>query len=255
MDIQKIEKIEEWWAVPRHTGSVYTHVLSRLHAELKPKTYLEIGTESGATLALADCASIAIDPNFRINRTITGKKSACLLFQMTSDEFFKTQNANSLLGSPIDLAFLDGMHLYEFLLRDFLNIEKVCRPNSVVLIHDCIPTDAHVARRIRSNNSLSPHAENPDWWAGDVWKAISILRKYRPDLRVRAFDAPPTGLLAITNLRPENDLLEANYDNYIEEFRSKSLMGSGYQEYIGSIDLGSTSKLDTQEFIAEMFWI
>ena len=47
---------------PAHQGKSYPSVMSRLHRYCRPATYLEIGTETGRTLALARCASIAIDP-------------------------------------------------------------------------------------------------------------------------------------------------------------------------------------------------
>ena len=39
------------------------------------------------------------------------------------------------------------MHLYEFALRDFMNIEAHCRPESLVVLHDCLPVDSYMARR------------------------------------------------------------------------------------------------------------
>ncbi len=34
------------------------------------------------------------------------------------------------------------------------------------------------------------------YWTGDVWKLIPILQRYRPDLQLTLFDAPPSGLVA-----------------------------------------------------------
>ncbi len=61
--------------------------------------------------------------------------------------FFARHDLGGLLGKPISMAFLDGMHHFEYLLRDFINTEKHCSSNSVILLHDCLPTDRHVARR------------------------------------------------------------------------------------------------------------
>jgi hypothetical protein len=47
---------------PRHEGTGYLRLLRRLHALKRPRSYLEIGTAAGKTLAVARCASIAIDP-------------------------------------------------------------------------------------------------------------------------------------------------------------------------------------------------
>ncbi len=107
-----------------HSGDSYAVVLARLHELLQPKTYVEIGTARGDTLALAACMSVAIDPHFQLSADVVGGKPACHLFQTTSDAFFSDQDLHSILGGHVEMAFLDGMHEYEFLLRDFMHVEK-----------------------------------------------------------------------------------------------------------------------------------
>src|SRR5256885_12302956 len=41
--------------------------------------------------------------------------------------------SKELGGRPVDLAFIDGMHLFEFALRDFVNLERYCAPGSTIL--------------------------------------------------------------------------------------------------------------------------
>ena len=111
-----------------HKGTHYGEVMENFHRWLEPASYLEIGTLEGYTLGLARCASIAIDPVFQISHpACIRNKPECHLFQTTSDEFFARQDPTMVLGRPVALAFLDGMHLCEFLLRDFINTEKHCR--------------------------------------------------------------------------------------------------------------------------------
>ena len=208
---------------PRHGGTGYLKLLRRLHALRRPRTYLEIGTATGRTLAIARCASIAIDPQFRLDRDVLegkpggkpGGKPACHLFEMTSDAFFAAQNPTALFGRPIDLAFIDGMHLFEFALRDFMNIEPHCRPDSLIVLHDCLPVDAHMARRDQRDRSRAADAQYPNAWAGDTWKALWILQRYRPDLRIFAFDAPPSGLVVVTGLDPASMLLKQRYEEAV----------------------------------------
>ena len=158
--------LTDFWQRPMFSGPDYYHVLQRIHSVLAPKSYLEIGTRDGGSLAQANCASIAIDPQFDLRMEVIGHKPSCHFYQQTSDSFFAERDPTAILGRPIDFAFLDGMHLYEFLLRDFINVERHCRPNSVIALHDCIPTDSFVARRAREDLSLAPYSAAPsDWWA------------------------------------------------------------------------------------------
>ena len=69
------------------------------------------------------------------------------MYQITSDAFFKDVDAISSLGGSPDIAFLDGMHLFEFLLRDFYNTESICDPSSVMILHDCLPLNEAMAHR------------------------------------------------------------------------------------------------------------
>jgi len=199
----------------RHKGRHYRKVLARLHAVKRPRSYLEVGTATGATLAIARCASIAIDPKFRIACDVQGGKPACHLFEMTSDAFFAAENPSAVLGRPIDLAFIDGMHRYEFALRDFMNIETHCRPESLIVLHDCLPVDSHMARRELHDRSLNEWASHPGMWAGDTWKTVWILQRYRPDLCIFAFDAPPSGLVVVTRLDPKSRELQQHYEEAV----------------------------------------
>jgi hypothetical protein len=237
-----------------HSGCHYTEFISRLHQCLRPKTYFEIGTLVGDTLALSNSRSIAVDPEFKVERNIIGEKSVCLLFQMTSDNFFAQHDPQALLGSPIDLAFLDGMHWFEFLLRDFTNTEIRCKKNSIILLHDCLPTDSFVARRNAADTSQLHLTSHQEWWAGDVWKSVVIIKKYRPDLKIHCFDASPTGLVAITNLSPTSDVLGRSYFEAISEFKEASEYNT-LKNFFDSLSILHTENFVTPEALANLFWI
>src|SRR5205823_2507080 len=145
-----------------------------------PKSYLEIGTASGDSLRLASCPSIAVDPNFTIGSDVLLNKSACALFRMSSDAFFAEYKPDVILGRPIELVFLDGMHRCEFLLRDFANVERYCRRNSIIVMHDCVPVELSIAERNPGGAALEAH--RCGWWAGDVWRTLLILKEHRSDL-------------------------------------------------------------------------
>lgn len=207
----------------------YLRRLSDLHLRLQPKVYFEIGTESGASLAFSRCTSIAVDPKFRIEGDVVGAKPELHLFQGTSDAFFENGMLDRL-GRPVDLAFLDGLHLFEVLLRDFINTERHMSREGLVVLHDCVPVGHAMAERqwIRRQTKQ---------WTGDVWKLIPILRKYRPDLSVDVRDYAPTGLVEISDLDPDNRTLAENYDQIVSEFLEVSLQDFGLNGFADVLDL------------------
>jgi hypothetical protein len=194
----------------RVMGLHYHLFIQNLHEQLAPKTYLEIGVRKGLTFEKARCASIGIDPKFMLTRDVAGMKPMCLLFQQTSDQFFEHRDPSALLGGPLDMAFIDGMHLSEFVLRDFINIERHCRPNSIILLHDCLPPHPCMISRDATAIAGNP-PQYHEWWTGDVWKLIPILRQHRPDLQIALIDCMPTGLAMITNLDPQSNVLTRAY--------------------------------------------
>lgn len=199
--------------IPVIDGLRYFRMLSRLHARLKPEWYLEIGTFTGKSLALAQGNYVAVDPEFRIEHPIVnGGGREMFLIQKTSDDFFASDflRRNRI---AFNLAFLDGLHLFEALLRDFINAEKVMAPGGVILLHDCCPTTRKMAERDRPKGL----------WTGDVWKTLLILLRHRPDLKIDVTTAAPTGLVVIRNLDPKNKALEKVYDKAVAEFSPMSL--------------------------------
>jgi len=186
----------------------YYGLLERIHAFLKPQTYVEIGIRQGHSLRLAKtaAASVGIDPAPALEDK---PRRGARIFPMTSDEFFARHNLAEELGRrTVDLAFVDGMHLFEFALRDLANLEKFCDGDSTILVHDCYPVDRASAARERTTQV----------WSGDVWKLIVCLKKYRPDLRICTVDVPPTGLGIIRGLDPSSTILTSRLDGLYEEF-------------------------------------
>ena len=193
---------------PIARGPDYREVLERLHAEVAIDWYLEIGTETGRSLEHVRANVISVDPAYRLNRDVVGSKGQAHFFQQTSDDFF----ASDFLarnGIRIDVAFLDGMHLVENLLRDFINTERACRPDGMILLHDCVPFTAAMCQRARRPGAI---------WTGDVWKLVPILRRYRPDLCVSVLDAGATGLVMVTGLDPQSTVLPAACDRILAEY-------------------------------------
>jgi tetratricopeptide (TPR) repeat protein len=189
-------------------GENYRSVLERLHRHLRPRTYVEIGVETGASLCLVQPGTVAlgVDPQPVIAFPLP---EGVRIFSETSDDFFARHDVRTELGGlPIDLALIDGMHQFEHALRDFINLERLCGPDSIILIHDCFPLDRVTSQRERVTML----------WSGDIWRLVVLLKKYRPDLSIDTIAAPPTGLGMVRGLDPSSRFLQQNLQPLCEEF-------------------------------------
>jgi hypothetical protein len=174
--------------------------MTQVHEQRQPDTYLELGVRHGERLALARCASVGVDPAFDLALELPPSAS---LFEQTSDDYFDSADPLAPFGGrPISLALIDGMHLVEYVLRDFINVERRARWNSVVVIDDVLPHRSVEAARERATR----------FWTGDVYKIARILERRRPDLVCMKVDTEPTGVLVILGLDPQSTVLDESYD-------------------------------------------
>jgi hypothetical protein len=191
------------------TGDSYVAVLANLHAFLKPRTYVEIGVWEGASLMLAQPGTIAIgvDPIPQVKGVLP---KHIRLVRETSDAFFAHHDVRAELGGQdVELAFVDGMHRFEFALRDVMNLEACSSERGLILVHDCYPRDARSAER--------EQLPGPDFWTGDVWRSVVALKRHRPDLDVVTLACPPSGLGLVRRLDPGSRVLRDRYDEIVEE--------------------------------------
>ena len=180
--------------------------LARVHQDFEPRTYLEVGVRLGKSLTLSRVPSIGIDPAFEVRCPL---HCDLHLVKATSDDHFARANPiEHFDGLPIDLAFIDGMHLFEYALRDFMNVERHSHAGTVVVFDDMLPSADRDADRARHRG----------FWAGDVFKIIPVLHRYRPDLRLIPVSTSPTGVLMVIGLDPQNTVLNENYDQIVSEF-------------------------------------
>jgi hypothetical protein len=186
----------------------YVELLDRIHQHLAPRTYVEIGVARGATLRLVlpGTVAVGIDPRPRLSGPADGDVR---IFPMTSDAFFDDYDLHEVLrGLPLDLAFVDGMHQFEFALRDFINLERHSSPDTTILLHDCLPIDEASASREHDTYT----------WSGDVWKVVVCLKQWRPDLKVDVVDVAPTGLGVIRGCDPRSTVLSEHYTQVVEQY-------------------------------------
>jgi hypothetical protein len=209
-------------------GEDYFRVLKRIHRHLRPRTYLEIGVSRGESLAcvLPETQVLGIDPAPNLARPAPANVR---IYRETSDDFFAKYSPRAELGGqPVELAFIDGMHHFEYALRDFVNVERSCSRASVILMHDCYPLDERTAQREQVTG----------FWSGDIWRLMLLLRTHRPDLVVRTIATPPTGLGIVVNPDPASRVLVDRLDELVREYLAKdfSVLAGAKPEALGLIE-------------------
>jgi hypothetical protein len=186
---------------------LYRPFLTAVHELLQPRHYLEIGVREGHSLTLARCPAVGIDPFYSITAELDNQVT---LLRTTSDEYFARPDPRRVTGgAPFDLSFIDGLHLFEFAFRDFVNVERHSSPGGVIIFDDVLPRTVDEAARERHTTS----------WTGDVYPMLAVLARYRPELIVLTVGTQPTGLLLVMGLDPTSTVLSDHYDEIMAEYR------------------------------------
>lgn len=236
------------WAAPDPKASfpkvtaTRHELLAGLHAQMQPRTYFEIGVDLGNSMAQSRTLSIGVDPAY----TVTAEINCNLrLFRVTSDEFFARPDAfDHFDGHAIELAFIDGMHLAEYVVRDFMNVERHMSPGGVVILDDMLPRNSLEAFRIRRTRG----------WTGDVYKVHEILAEYRPDLTLVTVSTYPTGSYLVVGLDPSSTVLA---DHYAEIERrlvtpDPQVVPEEWLERRTAVDADRLLELDTWKRLGEL---
>jgi hypothetical protein len=191
----------------------------------KKVNYFEIGVQTGfCFFKIKADRKIAVDPNFIIK---TKKKIKAYVknlsnfhnkfFELTSDDFFEQKSNYIKQIGGIDVIFIDGLHLYEQVVKDIENSLKYLNEGGVILVHDCNPLSEPAAvRAYTSEEAAVLVGSHPQWinqWNGDVWKAIVKLRSERTDLDITVINSDH-GVGIIRRGKPEKvfSLKEKNMD-------------------------------------------
>ena len=74
--------------------------------------------------------------------------------RMTSDDFFKNNHLK------FDIIFIDGLHTYDQVKRDFINSYNSLSDEGIIYIHDLLPAKS-IYQNLKRKTST---------WNGDVWK-------------------------------------------------------------------------------------
>ena len=153
---------------------------------------------------------MAVDPFYKVQREV---HCDVHLVRTTSDEFFARPHPFAHFDKPVvDLAFIDGMHLSEYALRDVINTEKYTHAASVIVIDDMLPRHVDEAGRGREAGARRGA------WAGDVYKMIDTFAKLRPDLVCFEVDTQPTGTVVLMLPDPSSTVLAEHYDALVPEY-------------------------------------
>jgi len=127
--------------------------------------YLEIGVQKG------ECFE---QIKVKYKTAVTYESENINLYELSSDDFFVNP------GETYDLVFIDGLHLFDQVLKDYTNAQQRLNPGGCIVMHDCNPLAEESAERVPSKETRV--------WNGDTWKAIYHLRKSGQDIDVLDFD-------------------------------------------------------------------
>lgn len=212
-------------------------LLAALHARLHPRNYLEIGIDTGVSLALSKVPSVGIDPAFTVVSELNGDVQ---LVRATSDDYFRQNNPTERFGGdPLDLAFIDGMHLAEFALRDYIYVEAYTARTSVVVFDDMLPRSAVEAARDRQTVA----------WTGDVFKVTHVLQQLRPDLVVLEVDTQPTGTVVVLLPDARSTTLAEHYTTI-----ERAMVADGDPQDVPEHVLRRTMAVDPQRLLECRWW-
>lgn len=210
-----MQKIAQFVAPHRFKTSYIQAQIDRLSAAL----YVEIGVRDGATFrSVTCCRKIAIDPvRTEKMRTVRPGES---FFEETSDRFFEANVRDALGGQRIDVCLIDGLHVFEQVIRDVLNCAQWMRPDGVILLDDCNPTSAERGQPVPTGGA----------WNGDVWKAMAVIRRTQPQWHCMTVDTDQgIGLIWGFASRgaeiPESEIAWARNLQYGDLERDRSIIG------------------------------
>jgi hypothetical protein len=89
-----------------------------------------------------------------------------------SDDYFVVNT------EKFDVIFIDGLHKYEQVLKDFINAWNCLNIGGYIVIHDCNPLTKDIAAPEPIVNE----------WCGDVWKLIADINMNYKDIKAVVID-------------------------------------------------------------------
>ena len=168
-----------WESFPRRYDIINKIIIKRNYT-----SYLEIGCFKDETFNQINIKKkIGVDP-------VSGGN-----LRMTSDKFFIENK------EKFDLIFIDGLHVYEQVIKDIFNSIKVLKENGIILVHDCLPRKLWYQTPTRMS----------DTWNGDVWKAIVECRTLE---NIDTYTCLADEGIGVIKVQKNNNLLNLNLSNF-----------------------------------------
>jgi hypothetical protein len=196
-------------------------LINKLISTFNLEWYLEIGSANRTCFNKVECPhKVGIDPAY-----LTYERPSWAVYQITSDEFFKRQTGR------YDICFIDGLHLYEQVIKDIVNTWNVLNVGGFILIHDCLPYSQTAAERHRPENYGGA-------WMGDCYRAIVWFRDTYPDIYCKTLYVD-CGIGLIYKDREVKLSVEGNSLSYLD------LDYSWLTHNINRIGFSMVSELDT----------
>jgi hypothetical protein len=188
--------------------------IQTLMKKKKLNNYLEIGVFNGHIFfRVKSNFKVAVDPEFRFHPLRKFGKSLLnphnfrnKYFEKTSDAFFQEDAPSLLNNKQFDIALIDGMHEYEYALRDVENTLQYLSPNGIIVMHDCNPK----TKLASCSFNDWKQRQFADTWNGDVWKVMLHMQSQRNDVNAFVLDCDH-GLGIISWGKPEKKM------NYTKE--------------------------------------
>lgn len=187
-----------------------TTIIQNLINTRNYKNYLEIGVQSGVNFfQISADYKVAVDPCFTMEGEKRSVNSSDHFYELTSDDFFNSDNPVTSGEKLLDIAFIDGMHTFEQSREDVLNTLKYLKDDGIIIMHDCYPQNEAAAHP--DMDTAIRMASFVGAWNGDVYKTIIWFRSNRSDLDVYTLDTD-NGLGIITKKALSNTPLDYSED-------------------------------------------
>lgn len=146
---------------------VRSNIINALIQKNGYSSYLEIGVFKKKL----NFEKINIEKKIGVDPGVEGYSEATHM--MTSDDFFEKNNDH------FDIVFIDGLHVFDQVLKDILNALDCLSDGGAIVCHDMNP-QSFVMQTVPRVSNL---------WNGDCWKAFVTLRMERDDLDMFVIDA------------------------------------------------------------------